>query len=228
MKTALITGASGNLGVAVVKTLFKHGFGICATVGSGGIPDMFKTMTQDARQVNLTDEAEVKEYINTITQQWPDLRAAVLLVGGFATGGFRETDGAAIDKQIALNFKTAYFVARPLLEYFEQHGGGQFILIGARPALQADAGKDFVAYALSKSLVLHLARLISTFGKGKNISATVFVPSTIDTEANRKAMPEADFSRWVKAEDIAETIAFVLSDPGQSLRDTVIKVYNEA
>ncbi len=228
MKTILITGASGNLGTAVVKTLYDRGYGICATVGSGEIPDGYDRMTKDVRQVNLTDETGVKQYVDEIAQRYQDLNAAVLLVGGFAKGGIKETDGMTIDKQIALNFKTSYFVARPLIDYFEQRGGGQFILIGARPALNPEAGKDLVAYALSKSLVLNLANLINAFGKGKNISATVLVPSTIDMDANRKAMPDADFSRWVKAEDIAETIAFVLSDAGTSLRESVLKVYNEA
>jgi NAD(P)-dependent dehydrogenase (short-subunit alcohol dehydrogenase family) len=127
-----------------------------------------------------------------------------------------------------LNFKTAYFIARPLMQHFEKVGGGQFILIGARPALKAEAGKDYVAYALSKSLVFALSELINASGSGKKISSTVIVPSTIDTEANRKSMPDANFSKWVKAESIAETIEFVLSDAGQSMRDTVIKMYHEA
>lgn len=228
MKTVLITGASGNLGSAVVTTLHTKGFGICATVGSGGIPDGYDRLTLDTRQVNLTDEGAVSRYAQEMIQQHPELNAAVLLVGGFASGSIQETDSAALDKQIALNFKTAYFIVKSLLDHFVQRGGGQFILIGSRPALQADAGKNMVGYALSKSLVHYLAELINAFGKGKNISATVIVPSTIDTEANRKAMPKADFSKWVKAEDIAETIAYILSDAGASLRETMLKLYNEA
>lgn len=228
MRTVLITGANGNLGTVVVKALHAKGFGICATIGSGGIPEAFERLTLHTRQVNLTDENAVSQYAQEILRIHPELNAAILLVGGFAMGSIRETDGALLDKQIALNFKTGYFMVRSLIDHFATRGGGQFILIGSRPALQAEAGKNMVAYALSKSLVHHLAEIINAYGNGKKISATVIVPSTIDTVANRQSMPKADFSKWVKAEDIAETIAFILSDAGSSLRESILKLYNDA
>ncbi len=227
-KHILITGANGNLGGEVVKKLHEAGYGICATVGSGGVAPEFTAMTLDTRQVNLTDELATKSYVEEITRQFPEIGAAVLLVGGFAMGGIAETTGAMLDKQFDLNFKTAFFIAKPLLEHFEKRGGGQIIFVGARPSLKPEAGKDFVAYALAKSLLFRLAEFINEEGKGKRITASVLVPSTIDTPANRSAMPDADFSAWIKASDIAETIAFVLSDAGMNLRETVLKVYNEA
>ncbi len=228
MQTILITGANGNLGTEVVKNLHGKGYGICATVGDGELPSGFTQMTKDVRKVNLTDEASSRDYIEAITQQHPELSAAVLLVGGFAMGNIAQTDSAAIDKQITLNFKTAYFIARPMLEHFEKRGGGQFILVGARPALDAGTAQGLVAYSLGKSLVFQLADIINAAGKGKRITATVLVPSTIDTPQNRQAMPDSDFSKWVKAGDIAESIAFLLSDAGSTLRETVLKVYNES
>ncbi|MBL7791990.1 MAG: SDR family NAD(P)-dependent oxidoreductase [Saprospiraceae bacterium] len=224
----LITGASGNLGSEVVKKLYDSGYGICATVGSGDVPLDMAAMLLDARQVDLTDEAATQSYVEEITGQYPGLRAAVLLVGGFAMGSISDTTGAMLDKQINLNFKTAFFVARPLLKHFEKRGGGQIILVGSRPAILPKAGKDMVAYALSKSLLFRLAEFINEAGKGKQITASVLVPSTIDTAANRQNMPEADFTKWVKASDIAEAIAFLLSDTGSTLRETVLKVYNES
>jgi NAD(P)-dependent dehydrogenase (short-subunit alcohol dehydrogenase family) len=84
------------------------------------------------------------------------------------------------------------------------------------------------AYSISKGMVVHLGDLINAYGKRKGIRATVIIPSTIDTPDNRKAMPESDFTRWVKAGDIGETIAFLLSEPGKAMREGVIKIYNEA
>jgi NAD(P)-dependent dehydrogenase (short-subunit alcohol dehydrogenase family) len=228
MKTILITGANGNLGTVLVEKMHGLGHEIYATVGGGDLPPGFAAMTRDARQVNLTDEAATWQYVEEITGQNPNLSAAVLLVGGFAMGSIADTDGAAIDKQIALNFKTAYFVLRPLLAHFEKMGGGKIVLVGARPALSPQAGKDMVAYALGKSLVFHLADLINEAGRGKRITATVLVPSTIDTAANRSAMPDADFSNWVKPEHIADTVGYLLSDAGATLREGVLKLYNEA
>lgn len=100
--------------------------------------------------------------------------------------------------------------------------------MGSRPALEAEEGKDLIAYAFSKRLVFYLAELINVYGKGKNISASVIVPSTIDTPANRQAIPHADFSKWVTPEAIADTICFLLSDSGRQIREGVVKLYNEA
>ena len=228
MKTILVTGANGNLGAAVIQKLHEKGYGVCATIGPGPIPQEFETWTLEMRSVDLMNEKESGNYAGSLAEKYADLKAAVLLVGGFTMGSLREADAASIDKQITLNFKTAYFLVRPLMDVFAQRGGGQFILIGARPALHAEAGKDMVAYAISKGMIFHLAELINAHGKKKGITATVIVPSTIDTEANRKSMPDADFSKWVRAEDIAETIAFILSGSGASIRDTVVKVYGES
>jgi NAD(P)-dependent dehydrogenase (short-subunit alcohol dehydrogenase family) len=109
-----------------------------------------------------------------------------------------------------------------------QNGYGRLVFIGARPALQAVDGKNMVAYALSKSLLFKLSEFINKDAKGKNITATVVVPSTIDTPLNRKNMPEADPNSWVKAEDLAEVLEFVCSDKATPLRETVLKVYNNA
>jgi NAD(P)-dependent dehydrogenase (short-subunit alcohol dehydrogenase family) len=105
---------------------------------------------------------------------------------------------------------------------------GRIVFIGARPALQPGDAKNMIAYALSKSLLFNLAEIINKEGQGKNVSAAVIVPSTIDTETNRKSMPEANPDNWVKPAQLAEIIEFVVSDPAAVLRETVLKVYNNA
>ncbi len=222
-KSILVTGASGNLGSAVLKKFTTENYDIFAT----GLKDE-ELHGVNIKAVDLTNESEVDQYMESITSDNPDLRAALLLVGGFAMGDISKTDGAALQKMYQLNFETVYFVVRKLLPYFEKNGGGQFVLIGTRPAFEADAAKDLVAYGLSKSLVMYLAEIINAHGKEKGITAATIVPSTIDTPQNRKAMPDADFNKWVKAEDIAESIHFLLTDTGKNLRETVLKIYNDA
>jgi short-subunit dehydrogenase len=92
-----------------------------------------------------------------------------------------------------------------------QPSGGKIIMVGSRPGKNPTSAKTAVAYALSKSLIFRLAEIVNEEDKSKNISATVFVPGTIDTEANRKAMPDADFSKWNKPVDIANRMEKVLS-----------------
>ncbi|MDX1942058.1 MAG: SDR family NAD(P)-dependent oxidoreductase [Saprospiraceae bacterium] len=222
-KSILVTGASGNLGSAVVKKFQSENYRVLATARNAeGLEGA------EVAAVDLTDEAAVNAYIQQITTGDADIQAAVLLVGAFAMGDLQETDAAALQKMYKLNFETSYFVVRALLPYFEKNGGGQFMLIGSRPGFQAKDALHSVAYGLSKSLVMYLAEIINAYGKGKGIKASVIVPSTIDTPQNRSAMPNADASKWVSAETVADSIHFLLTDTGKQLRETVLKMYNEA
>ena len=151
-----------------------------------------------------------------------------LLVGGFAMGAIESTGVEELRKQFTLNFDTAYSVARVLYPHMKQNGYGRIVLVGARPALDANAGKNMLAYALSKSLLFKLAEFLNADSKGTNITTSVIVPSTIDTPANRTSMPTADFNNWVKPEAIAEAMEMICSERGNAWRETVIKMFNNA
>jgi NAD(P)-dependent dehydrogenase (short-subunit alcohol dehydrogenase family) len=227
-RTIIITGAAGNLGQEVVNTLSKENHQLIASTGSGEIPPELIAKTIDRAHVDLANENAAMAWVHEMTTQHPSLDAAVLLVGGFAPGSIDQTDETMLDKQITLNFKTAWFVIRPLLEHFKRKGFGQIILIGARPAIQPFEGKNVVAYALSKSLLFSLAEMINADANETGVTASVIVPGVIDTPPNRKAMPQVDPGRWVNPSDIAETIGFILSPAGRTLRQPVFKVYNKS
>lgn len=222
-KSILITGASGNLGHAVLQKFVDEGFNVYGT-------DRSVNTRKDAEigAVDLTKEKDTQDYIKDICEKSPNLNAAVLLVGGYEPGSLPDTDGAALQKMFKLNFNTAYYVVHALLPHFEAKDGGHFVLIGSRAAVDASAALSNVAYGLSKSLLVSLAEIINAYGKKKNIRASVVIPSTIDTPPNREAMPDADFSKWTTAEAIADSIHFLFTESGQHLRETVLKVYNEA
>lgn len=227
MKTILVTGAAGSLGKDVVEYLHQQGYQVLATFSSDRDFSLFNHLPNvRSYAVNVLDETSVAAFLADIADI--DLQSAVLLVGGFAMGRIQETDGRLLQNMIDLNFMSAFNVVKPLMARFEKRGGGQFILIGSRPALHPAEGKNVVAYALSKALVFELAQLINAEGKPHQTTATVIVPSTLDTPANRTAMPEADYSHWVPTEKIAELIALLLSDTGHMIRETVVKIYNEA
>jgi NAD(P)-dependent dehydrogenase (short-subunit alcohol dehydrogenase family) len=211
MKTILLTGANGNLGEVVAEVLLKKGFAVEAAVGrmngtGAPAPDHYR-----AESVDLLDALAAEDYVERVAKRNGGIDGTVLLVGGYAAGNLAETDSAAIDKMIALNFKTAYHIVRPLFEHLKTGGGGKVVLVGARPALDPESGQSQIAYALSKSLIFELAKLIDESGKPHNIDTTVVVPGIIDTVANRAADPDADFSKWVSPEAIAEGIAAILS-----------------
>jgi NAD(P)-dependent dehydrogenase (short-subunit alcohol dehydrogenase family) len=229
MKTVIITGANGNLGNAVSNTFLKKGYTVIATVSKEEskkeLPAHDKLFIE---AVDLTNEEQTTAFVQKAIATHQKIDAALLLVGGFAMGKIAETTGNDIKKQIALNFETAYYVTKPLLQHMQEQNYGRLVFIGSRPALKPTDGKNMVAYALSKSLLFQLADYINAEMKGKNIVATVAVPSTLDTEPNRKSMPQANPDNWVKPEALAEILEFICSDTASVLRETVLKVYNNA
>jgi NAD(P)-dependent dehydrogenase (short-subunit alcohol dehydrogenase family) len=110
----------------------------------------------------------------------------------------------------------------------EREEGGQIIFTGSRPALHPGSAVDTLSYALSKSLVFKLAEIINEQGKKSGVTASVVVPGIIDTPQNREAMPDADFTGWVSASDIADHIFHLSTPAGTKLRESIIKVYGRS
>jgi NAD(P)-dependent dehydrogenase (short-subunit alcohol dehydrogenase family) len=226
-QSIIITGAAGNLGRVVVEKLVAEGYHIIATIAPGNESPFKNLKSVDSEELDLTDEAAVESFVKKCYGKYDKIHAGVLIAGGFDAGGLKDTDKAKLDKQIALNFETAYHLSRQLFIRMED-GGGHLIFVGTRPAFTPSEGKNLVAYSLAKSLLFRLAEIINADGKDKNIRASVIVPGTIDTPANREAMPDADHSKWVPRTDIAEALTYLVSEPGGSLRETVLKLYNES
>jgi NAD(P)-dependent dehydrogenase (short-subunit alcohol dehydrogenase family) len=229
MKTAIVTGAAGNMGHAVVKKFIDEGYFVIGTViHNDTTPINFHTEKFEKIIVDLGDEDESGKFVQTVISKYKNIDAAVLTVGGFAMGSIADTKTTDISKQYKLNFETAYNVARPVfLEMIKQNNGRIFI-IGSKPGLNAKNGKGMVAYSLAKSLIFRLAELMNDEARGKNVVISVVVPSTINTLPNRKAMPDAYFNNWVKPETIADVIYWHCTAEAAALREPVLKVYNNA
>jgi NAD(P)-dependent dehydrogenase (short-subunit alcohol dehydrogenase family) len=229
MKTIIITGANGNLGAVVTKRFLEKGFQVIATViDASAKKDLVEHENLQTEIVNLTNEDETSLFANMVLSRYKKVDAALMLVGGFAAGNISQTPVGEVKKQIALNFETAYNLTKPLFGPMMENGYGRLVFVGARPALNPGAGKNLLAYALGKSLLFTLAEMLNEESKGKNVTCTVIVPSTIDTAANRKAMPDINPEDWVKPEQLADVLEFVVSAQGSSLRETVLKVYNNS
>jgi NAD(P)-dependent dehydrogenase (short-subunit alcohol dehydrogenase family) len=229
MKTVIITGANGNLGTAVTKEFLDKNYRVIATVSNENArTDLKARPNLDIAVVNLMQEKETNDFIQKCIEKYQVIDAAILLVGGFTMGDLAGTSGEDLRKQIALNFETAYYVTRPLFAHLLGNKRGSIVLIGARPALKAAQGKGLIAYSLSKSLLFKLAEYLNEAAKGVNVSVSVVVPSTLDTPLNRKSMPDANPDNWVKTSEVAETLEFLVSDKAKALKETVVKMYNNA
>ncbi len=223
-RVAVVTGAGGNMGRALVQQFLNDG---CTVVGADASAPAHPVQ-YEAHAVNLMDETAASDWVNELVARHTRIDVAVLTVGGFAMGGVADTKTSDIAQQYRLNFETTYNVARPVFLQMMKRGSGRLFLVGARPALSAEASRGMLAYGLAKSLVFRLAEMMNDEAKSTDVAVHVIVPSIIDTPQNRAAMPTADFTRWVRPEQIAQAVSFHASEQGQALRGSVIKVYGGA
>ncbi len=224
----IITGAAGNLGRAVTQQLLDQGYQVYATLGPHDDPGFITSPHLSSQAVDLTNEQATAEYVERLIAEQGTIDLVVMIVGGFAPGNLFETTTGDLEKMFRLNFLTAWHVIKPLLEHFKAQNRGQFVLIGSKPGLDARFGTEVAAYGISKSMLVYLSDLINATFEDTAVTSTVIAPSTIDTPGTRKAMPDADFSKWVTPQDIADAIAFLTSNAGRQLRQTVFKVYGNS
>lgn len=227
-KIAVVTGASGNLGQAVVKKFLDEGYTVVGTSHSKstGTDPTQKSFEEVA--VDLLNEESCERLVNDVVEKYGKIDVAVLTAGGFTMGNIDSTTSSDMYKQYQLNFETTYNIARIIFMQMMKQSSGRLFLIGSRQGLDASKGKETIAYTLSKSLIFRLAEIMNAEAKGKNVVTTVIVPGTIDTPPNRKSMPEADFSRWVQPAQIADAISFYSGDRADAIREPVIKMYNKS
>lgn len=217
MKTVLITGAGGNLGAAAVDRFVDKGYQVVALVSPGKVPTEQRKHV-DYLEADLLQEGPVQELMDRVFAMYAAIDGVVLTVGGFEAGDVEATDEAAMKRMYSLNFETAYHVARPAFRYMQsQPGGGRIIFIGAKPALDAKAGKSLMAYGLSKSLLFKLAEYLNA--ASEKVKSHVIVFSALDTPQNRTSMPKADTSQWVKPEKVAGVMVEIVN--GETLGDVV-------
>jgi NAD(P)-dependent dehydrogenase (short-subunit alcohol dehydrogenase family) len=229
MDHIIVTGASGNLGQAVVKKFLAENYFVNGTViPNDTVKINIGNKNFESSVVDLLNEEAAGKFTEKIIAGHGKIDAAVLTAGGFAMGKIADTKASDILKQYQLNFETAYNLARLVFVQMMKQGSGRIFLIGSRPGYHMKNSNGMVAYGLSKSLIFRLAELMNAEAKGTDVITHVIVPSTIDTPANRKSMPDADFSKWVTPEAIAEVIYFYCSDKSAIIREPVIKVYGNS
>ena len=219
-KIIVVTGASGALGKVVVATALAKGARVAA------IDHAASTMKATPERielggVDLTDASEAKKAIDAAVSHFGKLDVLVNIAGGFAFETTAEGDPKTWQRMYALNVLTALNASRSAIPYLSASGAGRIINVGAMGALQAGAGMG--AYAASKAGVHRLTEALAAEWKGK-ITVNAVLPSTIDTAANRASMPNADFAKWVRPEELAEVILFLASDAASAVTGALLPV----
>jgi NAD(P)-dependent dehydrogenase (short-subunit alcohol dehydrogenase family) len=229
MQHVLVTGASGNLGKAVIDRFLEAQDRVSAIVIPGDkAPLEIESSLFSKFEADLGNEEQAGETVRSIISAHGDLNIAVLTAGGFALGSIKETGSADILAQYKLNFETAYHIAKPVFLNMLERGKGRIFLVGSKPGLDVRHSKGMTAYGLTKSLLFRLAELLNEEARGTEVVTAVIVPSVIDTPQNRTSMPDADFSRWMDPKAMAEIIYFHTTVAAEGLREPVLKMYNRS
>lgn len=225
-KTVVVTGGSGALGSAVVGGLLSAGARcIVPYVHEAeaqrfphrGDPKVTLIAVKD-----LADEADVAKVYADAAPLW----ASIHLAGGFAMGKVADTGKAALMAQIDGNLVSCFLCCRAALQAMQ--GGGRIVNVAARPGLEWRTGAGMTAYTIAKSGVATLTVALAEEAAKDGVLVNAVAPSIMDTPANRKAMPKADFDAWPKVEEVAATILFLASPDNTVTRGAVVPVYGKS
>lgn len=222
-KTVLITGATGGLGRTVTRTFLDAGaavYGVARKWEPGEIPaGGFKPLDGD-----VTRAADCRASIARVLAETGRLDAVVHLAGGFAGGSrLEETGEDTWDHMMNLNLRSAFLLFREALPVMRGASHGRLIAIGSR--VGAEPAASMAAYIASKAALHALIQAIAAETKGTGITANALLPSIIDTPANRAAMPQADFSRWVAPQSIAAWLVWLASGVSADVNGSLIPIY---
>jgi NAD(P)-dependent dehydrogenase (short-subunit alcohol dehydrogenase family) len=177
--------------------------------------------------VDVTDEAAVGKLIEGVVARHGRLDALVNTVGGYA-GGVKlwELDTKVFDQMLALKLRSGYALSRAAVRVMLKQGSGAIVNVAAKAAIEHGAGA--AAYAASKAAAVAMMDSLAEDLKGTGVRVNSVLPSIIDTEANRKAMPTADFAKWPKPEDIARVIVFLCSDSAKVIHGAAVPVFGNS
>jgi len=228
-RVAVITGGTGALGRAVVLDLLSSGATVAVPYhGEKGWESLRAAAGEHAGRlagspVDLSDAAAVDRFMAGVLERSKRLDFLVCVAGGFAAGRSFETDDGAWDRMLDLNLLSVVRTLRRAVPAMVRQNFGRIVTVSSGAILKG-GGAGMAAYAVSKGAVTQLTEILAQELGAYNIRAHAVLPGTMDTEANRKAMPQADFSKWVKTEDVARVIHFLLSDQSHAVRSVAVPV----
>ncbi|MBL7994702.1 SDR family oxidoreductase [bacterium] len=232
-KVCVVTGALGGLGQTVIRTLLQHGASVVgvdsekALTGEFQKSDFWQTVKDNKKWIfkpsDVLSESHVNELVKETHNKYSKIDVLINLVGGiYPWSEITDVETKTWDFTIDLNLKSTFLCSREVLKIMKTQKSGKIINVGASAGLKG--GSKAGPYGVAKAGVINLTETMADENKIHNIQVNAIVPSIIDTAANRKSMPDADFSTWVKAEEIAELLLFLASDKSSGVTGSIIKI----
>jgi NAD(P)-dependent dehydrogenase (short-subunit alcohol dehydrogenase family) len=229
-RIAVVTGAAGNLGMAVARAFHSSGSKLALVDHLPGrkflpdldqAPDYLLTSPTD-----ITDPRSVAQMFDEVHRRFKRIDILVNTVGGYRAGTpLHETPLSDWDFMINLNARSVFITCHEVIPHMLRQGYGKIINVASRAALVGEA--NHAAYSASKSAVVRLTETMAAELKNSEINVNCTMPGIIDTPPNRAAMPGADFSKWVSPEAVAEVILFLASDAARAINGAAVPVYGK-
>jgi len=216
-KVVLIAGGSGALGQVIAPA--------CVEAGSKVItvdrhPPSIQRKGIVAMTGDVTDQADTRRLVTDVIQKAGRLDVLINLVGGFAEGRVQDTDATVWQRMLTMNLTSGFLLSRAVLPAMTQQRAGRILHIAAKAAIEPFPGAG--AYIVAKSGLVALIRTLALELIGSGVTVNGVLPSTIDTPSNRKSMPDADPSKWVKPESIADLLLFLASEEASQINGSLI------
>src|SRR6185312_1102087 len=224
-KVVLITGGTGALGKTLTQRFISSGAITIATYLNDEKLKGHDTINAELIKADVTREEQVVKLISAIVERFGHIDILVNSIGGYLGGkSVTDLDEHERDLMMNLNLKSAFLISKHVIPVMKSSGpGGKIVHISSKTGLKSE-GHDS-AYAASKSGLIRLVESISQETKELGINVNCILPSVIDTEANRRAMPKADFSKWVKTEDLTNVVFFLCSQEAKIITGAAIPTY---
>jgi NAD(P)-dependent dehydrogenase (short-subunit alcohol dehydrogenase family) len=236
-KVVLVAGGTGGLGRAVSLAFVEAGAQVIVTFRRpGDLDELMKTASAklveaegaslEGYAADVTDEVAVRKLMDGILERHGRLDCLVNAVGGYA-GGVKlwELEAKVFEQMIALNLRAGFVLARAAARLMVKQGSGAIVNVASKAAVDHAAGA--AAYAASKAAAVAMIDCLAADLEGTGVRANSIMPSIIDTAANRKAMPKADFAKWPKPEEIARVILFLCTDAAKLVQGAAVPVYGD-
>jgi NAD(P)-dependent dehydrogenase (short-subunit alcohol dehydrogenase family) len=229
----MVTGAAGALGTVVARTFYHAGANmVCVDLDRDGLGRIFEKVSISPddymiESIDLTEADEVNAPVDKAIKRFGKIDVLVNTVGGFRSGKpVHETPLNEWDFLMSINARSVLVAMKAVIPHMLIQGNGAIVNISARPGLKGQA--KMAAYSASKSAVIRLTESVSAEVRHSGIHVNCVLPGTIDTPQNRKDMPEADFSTWVKPASLANVILFLSSDQARDIHGAALPVYGRS
>ncbi|HJQ99535.1 MAG TPA: SDR family NAD(P)-dependent oxidoreductase [Candidatus Polarisedimenticolaceae bacterium] len=221
-RDVVVTGATGELGEAVARRLLEAGATLHLPARDAAKAPSGKRVHVTGG-IDLTDEASVSRYYASLPPLWASIHSA----GGFSAGAIDATGLADLRRMLDMNGVTAFLCSREAVKNMRGRGG-RIVNVSAQAGIEPRRGHGMIAYTTSKAAVAALTLALAEEVASEGIWVNAVVPSIMDTDANRKAMPKADFSKWPNLDDVAATVAFLASPQNGVTRAALVPVYGKS